>query len=77
VSDVVGGLLLGACFAPLFMARLAWHFSGWQQLQQQEASGLQLQLSGLGEPLGRGVPPVSNGEMNGHSAAHLVANMHH
>lgn len=59
VSDVVGGLLLGACAAPLFMARLAWHVSGWAELQQQEASGLQLQAGSV-SPLPVVLPPTSS-----------------
>jgi hypothetical protein len=77
VSDVVGGLLLGACAAPLFVARLAWHVAGWVQLQQQEASGLQVQLQtgSSVSPLPVVLPPTSSssefaaGRGNGHSMA--------
>lgn len=78
VSDVVGGLLLGACAAPLFMARLAWHVSGWAELQQQEASGLQLQIGSV-SPLPVGLPPTSSsseyaaGQGGSHGNGHPVA----
>lgn len=63
VSDVVGGLLLGACFAPMFFARLVWHAEGWTQIEAQEASAGELQLQAL-----------SSGASNGaaHTARHTT-----
>jgi hypothetical protein len=76
VSDVVAGIVLGSCFAPLFLARLAWHVAGWQQLQQEQQSGLQLQLSNTAA-LPMALPPVNSGlgNSNGHCVG--MVNMHH
>jgi hypothetical protein len=55
-------MLLGSFFAPLFLARLAWHSSGWEAVQQQEESGWQLQANpSAALPV---LPPIS-GEING------------
>jgi hypothetical protein len=35
-SDIVGGLLLGACFAPLFVAHLITHFAAWADIRARE-----------------------------------------
>lgn len=76
VSDVVAGILLGSCFAPLFLARQAWHVAGWQQLQHEQQAGLQLQLSNTAA-LPMALPPVNSGlgSSKGHSVG--MVNVHH
>jgi len=66
VSDVVGGLLLGATFAPFFMARLVWHYQGWLEVEQQQLSGVQLQLQASNSALPVALPPVSDGHRSGY-----------
>jgi hypothetical protein len=65
VSDVVAGMLLGSFFAPLFLARLAWHSSGWEAVQQQEEEeGWQLQAN---PSAALPVLPAISSEINGQS----------
>jgi len=73
VSDIIAGLLLGACFAPLFLVRLVWHSSGWAAVQQQEECGNPISAA---LPVAR--PPISS-ELSGQSDGHSVVmvNMHH
>lgn len=67
MSDVVGGLLLGATFAPFFIARLVWHYQGWLEVEQQQLSGgVQLQLQASNSALPVALPPVSDGHGHGY-----------
>jgi len=62
VSDVVGGLLLGACFAPMFIMRLVVHYQGWLEVdEQQQLSGVQLQLQASNAAVPVALLPISDG----------------